>query len=630
MSNPINPNTAMLIDVQYVRPNRKEKIPDCLYTIWKDVETGKKHVIAMEEPKMPIYYEKPECRNHAYPVDFREKSDCTRELVRYTEIPFNIAQHMGEEGKRFLQNIFDTKNYKELRMLNTYPYVFGHDYDIRTYYRYMWRKNVSEDIVPTFKKGFADIEVDSFDIAGFPNPASCPIDLVTVIDGQNKHSYTFALVQREYKPREFQQKIANLNHITKNLYDKTEAYRKEMYESRHKQEQALMDDVEGLKKELHDMFDESYPGFEYDFYFYRDERQMLVHLFQMIHMISPDFLMFWNIAFDIPYILDRMKVLGLEPSEIICDKEFKNRVCYFKKDRRNFDIKNKSDHFEVSSKTVYVDQMENYGAVRKGREELRSFTLNYIAKKELNDEKLDYTEEGNIKTLGYLNYRKYFIYNIKDVLLQYGVEEVTEDIETLYTTSYDDLTAYEDCYKQTVVLRNVQYRIYQDMEDPLIPGANINQILLQRDMDLHPEKYASKEKEIGFEGALVGNTSIINPFGKKLFGKRTNYMFKYSIDMDMTAFYPSTIMVLNISPATLIFKATVLADNYDVRGGTIPFHGFTDVQLVDTNTDSFVGDISAEIFDNFQTGNVLSTGHKFMNLPTITEIEKEVMERMGK
>ena len=107
-------------------------------------------------------------------------------------------------------------------------------------------------------------------------------------------------------------------------------------------------------------------------------------------------------------------------------------------------------------------------------------------------------------------------------------------------------------------------------------------------------------------------------------------MFSYSMDMDMTAFYPSTIYVLNISAATLIFKVTVRADQYDVRGGVIPFHGFTDVQIVKDNKDSFTGDIAGEIFDNLQTGNYLTTGHKFMNLPTIPEIEREIMGILGK
>ena len=92
-----------------------------------------------------------------------------------------------------------------------------------------------------------------------------------------------------------------------------------------------------------------------------------------------------------------------------------------------------------------------------------------------------------------MNYRKYFIYNIKDVLLQYGIEECTEDCDTLYNSTYSNITPYENNFKQTVTLRNVQYRIYDDLG--LIPGANINQILLQRDMRMHPEKYDKKNKK---------------------------------------------------------------------------------------------------------------------------------------
>ena len=628
----INPNTSMLVDIQYVKANKREGKPDCLYTIYKDLETGKKYVLPIENPKIPIYFEKEECIDHVYPQDYKEISKCKMEVVPYKDIPFAIAEHMGKSGKDFIRNVFDTGNYQELSMINTYPYVFGHDYDIRTYYRHCWKKRASKDIIPRISKSFLDIECDSFDSEGFPNPANNPIDLVTVIDGEKKQTYTFALVNRPYKEAEYLklQKDFMKSDTAREKVEKIEERRKKMYESRHEQEKALMNDIEGLKKELHEMFDESYGHFDYNFYFYEDEREMLVHLFQCIHMISPDFLMIWNISFDIPYILERMKVLGLNPEDIICDEEFLYKKCYFKKDMHNFEVKNKCDWFHVTSKTVYIDQMELYAAIRKGREELRSTTLNYIGQKELEDEKLDYSEDGNIKTVGYTNYRKYFIYNIKDVLLQYGIEQCTEDCETLYNSTYSNITSYEDNFKQTVTLRNVQYRIYDDLG--LIPGANINQILLQRDMRLHPEKYDKKNKknDPSYEGALVGNTLLIQPFGKKLYGKKTNYMFAYSVDFDMKAFYPSTIYTLNIAPSTLICKVTVLADNYDVCGGEIPFHGFTSQQLVKENRNSFTGDISAEIFDNFQTGNYLSTGHKFLNLPTITEIESELIGKMSK
>ena len=174
----------------------------------------------------------------------------------------------------------------------------------------------------------------------------------------------------------------------------------------------------------------------------------------------------------------------------------------------------------------------------------------------------------------------------------------------------------------------MQYRIYDDLG--LIPGANINQILLQRDMRLHPEKYdkKNKKKDPSYEGALVGNTLLIQPFGKKLYGKKTNYMFAYSVDFDMKAFYPSTIRAMNIDPSTLIFKMILDASQYDVRGGDIPYHGITDVQLVKTNNDSFTDDIAKEVMDNFQTGNYISFAHKWLNLPSINEYFAKIQGRI--
>ena len=50
-----------------------------------------------------------------------------------------------------------------------------------------------------------------------------------------------------------------------------------------------------------------------------------------------------------------------------------------------------------SSHTVFYDQMTLYAAIRKGREESRSNKLTLKAIKEINDKKLDYSEEGNFK-----------------------------------------------------------------------------------------------------------------------------------------------------------------------------------------------------------------------------------------
>jgi hypothetical protein len=367
------------------------------------------------------------------------------------------------------------------------------------------------------------------------------------------------------------------------------------------------------------MFDESYPDMEYNFYFYKDEAKMIVHYFELVNQLKLDFLEFWNISFDIPYLIQRCKSLGLDPAEVMCPKEFPSKECWFKEDRTHFDIKNKTDFFHITSYTIYSDQMRNYAAIRKGQSELRNFRLNYIAEKEIGDSKLNYSDNGNIKTVSYNNYLMYILYNIKDVLLQKGIEEKTSDLMTYYMGSYENITPYENEFKQTEVLRNVQYMFY-DQED-MVPGENVN--------SMNYKSSDEDEEESSFEGALVGNPNLKSKNGAEIYGHPTNSVFNFNIDMDMKAFYPNTNIENNIDPSTLLFKAFINADQFECRGGNLYYHGITDVQLVKKNDDSFTGDIAKEVIDNFQTGNILSTSKKWLNLPSVNDIYEELERKYG-
>lgn len=97
----------------------------------------------------------------------------------------------------------------------------------------------------------------------------------------------------------------------------------------------------------------------------------------------------------------------------------------------------------------------------------------------------------------------------------------------------------------------------------------------------------------------------------------------------MSSFYPSTIGAMNIEPSNLIFKVILPANQYRPRGGNLPYHGITDVQLVKGNKESFEDDIAQEVFDNFQGGDYLSFGHKWMNLPSVTDVYEELVKELG-
>lgn len=609
----INKDNAMLIDIQYVKPDRKNKQPDYLYIIWKDLRDGSKHLEAVPEPMMEIYFEKPEFRNHSYNKNYARLEEVNKKVVKYKDIIYAIADDMGDVGKQRLQNCFDTRDYKGIKEFMIYPYVYGADYDIRAWYRYKWLQTFENELPKPISKGFLDIEVDSMEAVGFPSPSSCPIDLVTLIDWDTKTSYTFALigVDSQDDPKQWTNLTLSKRRKREEKYN--------MYKHRIKEQEYWSSHIDELDYEAHKLFDENYPDMEYKFYFYKDERKMLVHLFQLINQLKKDFIQVWNIAFDMPYIIDRCRALGLDPAQVMCDKDFPVKECWFKHDNLNFEVKNKSHFMHLSSYTVFTDQMVNYAAIRKGQQELRSNKLTYIAQKEIGDEKLDYSEEGNIKTVSYRNYLMYFLYNIKDVLLQGGIEQATSDLETYYLTSYNNITPYESEFKQTVKLRNVQYLSF--MSQNLVPGENVNGFLYNS----RSEDDEDDEKE-KFEGALVGDPLLINNFGEELYGRKTNSIFDYSVDFDMGAFYPSTIRVMNIDPSTLIFKMILDSSQYDSRGGDLAYHGITDTQMNPRSKDSFTGDIAKEVMDNFQTKNYLSFGYKWLNLPSINDVYEKLLK----
>lgn len=606
-------NNAMLLDVQYMKPNKKNGNTDgCIYIIWKDLRTGEKNLEVINNPKVDLYFTKPEYRTHTYNKSYEELSKCDKKTVPYKDVIKEIVEDAGPEYKKRLHELYQMGRYREIDSFKTYPYVYCADFDIRGFYRYQWLQKYDNDKPKPIKNGFLDIEVDSLEAVGFPDPQFCPIDLVTIINDSTMMSYTFALIGVECKEKD----MTNMSEEEK----VEELKRREMYKSRIQQQENLVENVDLLQRELHNLFDDLYGEIDYNFYFYKDERKMITHIFELIHKIKVDFMMVWNIGFDIPYFIDRMKALNMNPEDIMCHPDFPYKMCYFKKDTRNFEIKNKTDFFFCTDYTMWRDQMENYAAIRKGREELRRFNLSYIAKMVLKDEKYDYSEDGNIKTLSYNNYWKYVIYNIKDVLLQLGIEKKTKDTNQVYISSYLNATPYESIFKQTVKLRNLQYITY--LRDGTVPGENINCMIAEASED---EQDENNEK---FEGALVGDPRLMLPVGAKLYGKPQNNIFTACVDMDMSAFYPRSIMAMNIEPSCLIFKCICDPKQFDVMGGHLKFNGITHYSKIGATTSFDLHDVGKEIMDNYQTGNVVNTLTKWCNAPTIEELIEE-METEG-
>ena len=131
---------------------------------------------------------------------------------------------------------------------------------------------------------------------------------------------------------------------------------------------------------------------------------------------------------------------------------------------------------------------------------------------------MDYSEEANIKTLPYVNYKKFLLYNIKDVLLQYGIERKTSDIDNLYTRSILNSVSYKKVFSQTALLRNRCYVDY--LKQGYIIGNNINM-----DYDKDWDSDEDEEEKEKFAGALVGDP-LLNTYknGMEVNGVKNKYV----------------------------------------------------------------------------------------------------------
>lgn len=492
-------DAVVLVNVRYHRPSADQDWKDHLDIVYRNSK-GEKKLYSVAEPKVDIYFANEESRENGYNRVFIDQNDVYSKEVSFNNMAFEIAREAGPSYEKYVQNAIKERQRGKLRNMQKYPNVFGSDYDIENLIRIRWMLDIHDDKYAKLqvpKKGFLDIEIDGIDYPGFVVGGLAPINAVTLIDdsGEQTTSYTFVLRN-----------------------------------PKNPQIKELEDDINGFINELHEDFDESYGNIDYQFFFYEenDELTMIQHMMLLIHTLDVDMWMIWNMSFDIPYIIDRIRELGADPAEIMSHKAFPIKKAFFYKDKRNFKLGGKTDYANISTMSVFIDQMILYAAVRSSQSELSSFKLTDIAASEIDDKKLDYSEVENFKTFPYENFRLFLKYNIKDVLLQVGIERKVTDVDNLYKRSYQNATQYNKAFKQTVFLSNRTYIEY--WKQGLVIGNNINFSV----EDMHEVNMSVKKdkEEESYAGGLVADPELIDYVGDTIMGSKSKYILKYVIDMD--------------------------------------------------------------------------------------------------
>ena len=242
----------------------------------------------------------------------------------------------------------------------------------------------------------------------------------------------------------------------------------------------------------------------------QNEKHMLLEFLKFWCKNHPDIVTGWNVKFfDIPYIMNRMR--------FIFDNDTINKMSpwnYVNADRIQLGKKNQQywnilgvsvlDYFDLYKKFTYVRQ--------------ESYRLNYIAKVELGESKLDNPYE-TFKDFYTKDYQQFVEYNIQDVELVDKLEDKMKLIELCLTMAYEAKVNYTDVYSQVRCWDTIIYNH-----------------LLKKNIMIPPRE--DHDKDTQYEGAYVKDPQL--------------GLHNWIVSFDLNSLYPHLIMQYNLSPETLV------------------------------------------------------------------------------
>ena len=224
----------------------------------------------------------------------------------------------------------------------------------------------------------------------------------------------------------------------------------------------------------------------------------------------PDVITGWNIQlYDIPYICKRLRrvhgeklMKRMSPWGLVSEGE----VHIMGRTHTTFDVGGVTqlDYLDLYKKFTYKAQ--------------ESYRLDYIAKVELGQQKLDHSEYDTFKDFYTKGWQKFIEYNIIDVELVDRLEDKMKLIELALTMAYDAKVNYNDVFYQVRMWDTIIYNY-----------------LKKRNIVIPPKNRSSKNEK--YAGAYVKEPKA---------GR-----YDWVVNFDLNSLYPHLIMQYNISPETL-------------------------------------------------------------------------------
>lgn len=324
-----------------------------------------------------------------------------------------------------------------------------------------------------------------------------------------------------------------------------------------------------------------------------DELSLLKAVFKTANEWGPDFLAIWNINYDVKYIFGRLKLLNVNPSDVICDQNVPRqyRMCRYKEGITKKMTASGTHkpinpslqwHVLTSTSRFYViDAMCVYRQIRMAKQEEPSYSLDAILNKVLKRGKLTFAEADAYKADKWhifmqKNYPiEYIVYNIFDCLGMLELDKITKDLTSSFPSGavMTDFAKYNSNPKKIVdalflfglergqVVGTVG-KIKKSEEEAVV-DALVADDLFDDDGDDGElvEEDTREERVEDFQGLglkgwiqLLPQNQLMNEGLKILedFPDVVTNARGMTWDVDATAAYPTCTMVANVSKRTCV------------------------------------------------------------------------------
>lgn len=250
-------------------------------------------------------------------------------------------------------------------------------------------------------------------------------------------------------------------------------------------------------------------------YICKDEKDLLNKFIDFIEKMNPITVNAWfGYGFDYPYLINRMKMLGIN---------YLRLSPYQKMKKKKVNIFGKSEVIEVPVGRYFLDYKEIYEKFSYGSRE--SYSLEFISQYELGEGKVQFKHiAADLDEIYNDQYELFLDYGIQDVQLLHDLDKKLSYLNIMMNQAWDMGCNFDDVFG---TVKPWTLKIYNVLKKDCIALPDISNNLKQN-----------------FEGAYI---NLFSP-GKK----------EYIINYDVTSLYPNVIRANNIS-----YECIVDDEDYD-------------------------------------------------------------------